>query len=88
MNYDIISLSLYSDKYSESEVCTNDTCLIDHSGDIIHIKFWSAFVGSTLTAVILLPAHPASFAHNFVSAGMQRFYFSESHDAKALQTCH
>ena len=28
---------------------------------------------------ILLPAHPASFAHNFVY-GMQRFYFSESHD--------
>ena len=31
-------------------------------------------------AVILLPAHPASFAHNFVS-GMQSFYFSESMDA-------
>ena len=42
MNYDIISLSLYSDKYSESEVCTKDTCLIDHSGDIIHIKFWTS----------------------------------------------
>ena len=27
--------------------------------------------------MILLPAHPASFAHNFVS-GMQSFYFSES----------
>ena len=26
-------------------------------------------------AVVLLPAHPASFAHNFVS-GMQSFYFS------------
>ena len=37
--------------------------------------------------VILLPAHPASFAHNFVS-GMQRFYFSESQDAIVLQTCH
>ena len=40
--------------------------------------------GST---VILLPAHPASFAHNFVS-GMQSFYFSESQDAIVLQTCH
>ena len=28
----------------------------------------------------LLPVHPASFAHNFVS-GMQIFYFSESQDA-------
>ena len=33
-----------------------------------------------MIAVILLPAHPASFAHNFVS-GMQSFYFSESQDA-------
>ena len=33
-----------------------------------------------ISAVILLPAHPASFAHNFVS-GMQSFYFSESQDA-------
>ena len=32
------------------------------------------------STVILLPAHPASFAHNFVS-GMQSFYFSESRDA-------
>ena len=38
-------------------------------------------------AVILLPTHPASFAHNFVS-GMQSFYFSESQDATVLQTCH
>ena len=38
-------------------------------------------------AVILLPAHPASFAHNFVS-GMQSFYFSESQDAIVLQICH
>ena len=38
-------------------------------------------------AVILLPAHPASFAHNFVS-GMQSFYFMESQDAMVLQTCH
>ena len=38
-------------------------------------------------AVILLPAHPASFGHNFVS-GMQSFYFSESQDAIVLQTCH
>ena len=40
-----------------------------------------------LMAVILLPAHPASFAHNFVS-GMQSFYFSESQDAIVLQICH
>ena len=38
-------------------------------------------------SVIFLPAHPASFAHNFVS-GMQSFYFSESQDAMVLQTCH
>ena len=31
-------------------------------------------------AVIFLPAHPASFTHNFVS-GMQSFYFSKSQDA-------
>ena len=38
--------------------------------------------------MIYLPAHPASFAHNFVS-GMQSFYyFSESQDAMVLQTCH
>ena len=30
--------------------------------------------------MILLPAHPASFAHNFVS-GMQSFYFSKSQDS-------
>ena len=38
-------------------------------------------------AVILLPAHPASFVHDFVS-GMQSFYFSESQDAIVLQTCY
>ena len=37
--------------------------------------------------VILSPAHPASFALNFVS-GMQSFYFSASQDAIVLQTCH
>ena len=37
--------------------------------------------------MILLPAHPASFAHIFVS-GMQSFYNSESQDAIVLQTCH
>ena len=36
-----------------------------------------------LIPVILLPARPASFAHNFVS-GMQFFYL----DAIVLQTCH
>ena len=29
--------------------------------------------------MILLPAHPASFAHHFVS-GMQSFYFGKSED--------
>ena len=40
--------------------------------------------------LILLPTHPASFAHNFVS-GMQSLYFRESkelEDAIVLQTCH
>ena len=37
--------------------------------------------------VIFLPAHPASFAHNFVS-GMQSFYFTESQDVIVLQICH
>ena len=41
----------------------------------------------TMTAVILLPAHHASFEHNFVSR-LQSFYFSESQDAIVLQTCH
>ena len=34
---------------------------------------------------MILPAHPASFTHNFVS-GMQSFYFSVSQDAMVLQT--
>ena len=42
---------------------------------------------STCDLVIFLPAHPASFAHNFVS-GMQSFYFSESQDAVIFQNCH
>ena len=41
----------------------------------------------TRTSVILLPSHPASFAHTFVS-GMQSLYFSESQDAIVLQHCH
>ena len=38
--------------------------------------------------MILLPAHPASFAHiyNFVSE-MQSFYFTMFQDAIVLQTC-
>ena len=43
--------------------------------------------GQYYTAVILLPAHSASFAHNFVS-GMQQFYFGEFEDEIVLQTCH
>ena len=46
-----------------------------------YVNLWKS------STVILLPAHPASFAHNFVS-GMQSFYFSESQDAIVLQTCH
>ena len=38
---------------------------------------------SESSAVILLPANPASFVHNFIS-GLQSFYF----DAIVLQTCH
>ena len=38
-------------------------------------------------AEILLPAHPASFAHTFVSV-VHSFYFSESQDAIVLHTCH
>ena len=34
---------------------------------------------------ILLPAHPASFTHSFVS-GMQSVYFRESQDAIVLHT--
>ena len=38
------------------------------------------------SAVILLPAHPASL-HIILSLGCS-FYFSESQDAIVLQTCH
>ena len=48
---------------------------------LIPFEFYYSYL-----SVILLPAHPASFAHNFVS-GMQSFYFSESQDAIVLQTC-
>ena len=49
--------------------------------------FWKGGSYVQRPAVILLPAHPASFAHDFV-CGMQSFYFSESQDAIVLQTCH
>ena len=39
------------------------------------------------TSVIFLPAHPASFTHNFIS-GVQSCYSSESQDAMVLQTCY
>ena len=52
----------------------------------LHIKKFTLYSESNVS-VILLPAHPASFEHNFVS-GMQSFYFSESQDAIVLQTCH
>ena len=35
----------------------------------------------------LLPVHPSSFAHNFVS-GVQILHSSESQDAIVLSTCH
>ena len=38
--------------------------------------------------VILLPAHPASFTHKFVSGMQSFFYFSESQNAMVLQICH
>ena len=50
---------------------------------MVHI---SEQVELSALAVILLPAHPASFAHNFVS-GIQSFNFSEPKDAIVLQTC-
>ena len=50
------------------------------------LKLRKPILKYTLT-VIFLPAHPASFAHTFVSK-MQSFHFSESQDAMVLQTCH
>ena len=47
--------------------------------------YFSDCFKNTTVPVILLPAHPASFAHHFVS-GMQCFYFSESQDAIVLKT--
>ena len=47
-------------------------------------------ISNSMDPVILLPAHPASFAHNFVSP-MKSFYFNESQDAIyviVLQTRH
>ena len=58
--------------------------LFDYS---LHKQTLENVQSAKLLAVIFLPAHPASFAHNFVS-GMQSFYFSESQDAMVLQTCH
>ena len=49
--------------------------------------FRETYKSQIINPVIFLPAHPASFTHNFVS-GMQSFYFSESQDAMVLQTCH
>ena len=59
-------------------------CYCDALGekDLLHMG-----INQGNTNNILLPAHPASFAHNFVS-GMQSFYFSESQDSIVLQTCH
>ena len=43
----------------------------------LDMSAWVTKGGFLAYAVILLPAHPASFAHNFVS-GMQSICFSES----------
>ena len=45
-----------------------------------NITSLSLLVGTTV------PAHPASFSHNFFS-GMQSFYYSQSQDAMVLKTC-
>ena len=53
---------------------------------VTHEVLVNCFVDAEV-AVIFLPAHPASFTHNFVS-GMQSFYFSKYHDTIVLQTYH
>ena len=50
-------------------------------------KYICVYNEMVFISVILLPAHPASFTHNFVS-GVQSFYFRESQDAMVMQTCH
>ena len=52
-------------------------CLLPWQSSMERLRFFF------FTAVILLPAHPASFAHKFC-LGMQSFYL----DAIVLQTCH
>ena len=53
----------------------------------LHILIDSFYWSDTINLVCSDFGTCASFAHNFVS-GMQSFYFSESHDAIVLQTCH
>ena len=68
--------------------CPVSVCDMCLSGKKTFVKKRGRMAGKERArSVILLPAHPASFAHNFVS-GMQSFYFSESKDAIVLQTCH
>ena len=52
----------------------------------IHLNEMVLLSTHNMFSDFFLPAHPASFTHNFVS-GMQRFYFSESQGAMVLQTC-
>ena len=54
---------------------------------LVDVQVDTYLAGAFIYVVILLPAHPASFVHNFVS-WMQSFYFSESQDTIVLQTCH
>ena len=52
-----------------------------------YIKFGEILpIGSQYT-VILLPAHPASFAHNFVSE-MQSFLFQRVPVCNSIADCH
>ena len=65
------------------------------AGTISFVKYFNMhliflcekYISNSMDPVILLPAYPASFTHNFVS-GMQSLYFNESQDAKVMQTCH
>ena len=59
-------------------------CISSGFALFVNVKIICRDIKCTL---ISLPAHPASFKHNFVS-GMQSFYFSKSQDAIVLQTCH
>ena len=50
-----------------------------------HAIAYTAIIKYSIESNDFLPAHPASFTHNFVS-GMQSFYSSESQGAMVSQT--